>query len=38
MNPALLRLAWKSLINRGTSAALTVLAVAVSVTLFLSVE
>ena len=38
MNPALLRLAWKSLINRGTSAALTVLAVALSVTLFLSVE
>ncbi|WP_300555670.1 ABC transporter permease [Maricaulis sp.] len=38
MNPALLRLAWKSLINRGTSAALTVLAVTLSVTLFLSVE
>lgn len=38
MRPALLSLAWKSLLNRGTSAALTVLAVALAVLLFLGVE
>lgn len=38
MKPALIRLAWKSLLNRSMSALLTVLAVMLAVTLFLSVE
>lgn len=38
MRTGLIFLAWKSLFNRGTSAILTILAVTLSVTLFLSVE
>ncbi|MDG1417868.1 MAG: ABC transporter permease [Maricaulis sp.] len=38
MNLVLVAIAWKSLINRGMSAALTILAVTLAVTLFLSVE
>lgn len=38
MNFALIGLAWKSLLSRGSSAVLTVLAVTLAVTLFLSVE
>lgn len=38
MNSALFSLAWKSLLSRGTSAILTVLAVTLAVSLFLSVE
>ena len=38
MRPALLSIAWKSLLNRGTSAILTILAVTLATSLFLSVE